>query len=351
VLLSIAVTVWLGEHIIPLLQGFSEILMLFFLAWLTAFILDPVVSFLKALHVPRSLAVVTVFLALLLGLSLLGILIAPALLNQVVQLSQVLPGLVSQLPSQADLAAFLGRFGVSPADLSSIYRPDVLAQQLQSSAGPVLQGVLSFATSALTVVVDLLLLLIISFYMLLDGRRMVWDILRVMPRENRAQALIFLSQVSASFGGFLRGQVVQAILFGLLIAVLMLALGLDFVAVSTLTSATLMMIPIVGPILAVLPPLLIAAGQSQTLVLIVLVILVPVQFVLVNVLMPRVMSGQIGMPPLLVFLAILLGLRIGGPLGAFFGIPIMGVIYGTATVVFARYKNGDSRTLEPDDAE
>jgi predicted PurR-regulated permease PerM len=53
------------------------------------------------------------------------------------------------------------------------------------------------------------------------------------------------------------------------------------------------------------------------------------------------MSGQIGMPPLVVFLAILLGLRLGGPLGAFFGIPIMGVLYGMASVLLSRARNVD----------
>jgi predicted PurR-regulated permease PerM len=204
-----------------------------------------------------------------------------------------------------------------------------------------LQGALAAAASIATVLLNVLLLLIISFYMLLDGRKIIWSFLRFIPRDYRNEAMIFLTQVSASFGGFLRGQVIQAVFFGIVVGALMIALGLDFVAVAALTSAAMMLIPIVGPLLALLPPLGIALFHSQQEFIAVALVLAPLQVVIVNVIMPKVMSGQMGMPPLVVFLSILLGLRLGGPLGAFFGIPIMGVLYGTASVLLNRAKNVD----------
>jgi predicted PurR-regulated permease PerM len=68
------------------------------------------------------------------------------------------------------------------------------------------------------------------------------------------------------------------------------------------------------------------------------VLLVAAQTALVNVLMPRVMSSELGMPPLVVFFAILVGLRLGGALGAFLGIPIMGVIYSMVQLLMRSWK-------------
>lgn len=340
-LLSFAVAVWLYEQTVPFLQSIGDILLLFFLAWLTAFILEPLVTLLGRVHVPRSLAVVLVYAVLLLILVLIIVLVGPPVVDQLGQLSESLPTIVAQLPPEEDVSKFLVGLGLPVRQISAIYHPELLAEQLQSSAGALLQGALAVATGAMTVLVNLILLLIISFYMLLDGRKIIWSVLRVIPRDYRNEAMIFLAQVSASFGGFLRGQVIQAVLFGVVVVALMIALGLEFVAVAALTSVIMMLIPIVGPVLALLPPLGVALFHTQQVVIIVVVVLVLLQTVIVNVLMPHVMSGQIGMPPLLVFFALLLGLRLGGPLGAFFGIPIMGVLYGMVGVLFNRAKNVD----------
>jgi predicted PurR-regulated permease PerM len=340
-LLAAVLVVWLVQQIVPILQSVGDILLLFFLAWLLAFILEPLVTIQEKLRVPRILAVALVYSALLFSLALIGVLIAPPVVVQLGQLREDLPGIVAQLPSPAEVTRVLSSLGLPVGEVSQVYSPEALAQQVQASAGDLLQRAIALAASALTLLVNVLLVLIISFYMLLDGRRITRSAFRLLPVESRANAILVLDQISANFGGFLRGQVIQATLFALVVAATMIALRMPFVAVSAVSSAALMLIPLVGPVLALAPPLGVAVFQPQADFLLLLIVLFIVQFVIVNVLMPRILSGQMGMPPLIVFLSILLGLRIGGPLGAFFGIPIMGVVYGTASVLVGRWKNGD----------
>jgi predicted PurR-regulated permease PerM len=340
-LLIVVAVVWLLKQLVPLVQGVGDILLLFFLAWLIAFVLEPLVTRQERLRVPRALAVALVYSVLLLGLGLIFILVGPILVDQLGQLRENLPRLVDQLPPESEVTRFFTNLGVPAQAVSVIYRPDVLAQQLQVSGADILQRTIAVATSALALVVNALLLLIISFYMLLDGRKIIWSLLSVLPGERRADVTVFFSQMSSSFGGFLRGQVIQAALFAAAIAALMIVLGMEFVVVAALSSAALLLIPLIGPWLAMAPPLIVALFHPESVFVTVLVVLTIVQFVIVNIIMPRILSGQMGMPPLFVFLAILLGLRIGGPLGAFFGIPIMGVVYGTASVMFGRWKSAD----------
>ncbi len=338
-LIGLVAVVWLVEQVVPVLQMFSDILLLFFLAWLIAFTLDPLVLGLERMHVPRTAGASVIYLVLILSLGLLAIVVSPLVLDQLGRLREGLPQfVVANLPTEGELTQFLNYLGVPAQELSAIYNPETVAQQLQASAGSLLQQAVTMATSAITVVANVLLLLIISFYFLVDGRRMVWNLFRALPSTQRPQIMLFFAQTAASFGGFLRGQVIQAALFGLLVAFVMAILGLDFVAVAAVASAILMLIPVIGTVLAIIPPLAVALTSATSTVVSVLVTLVPVQFVLINVLMPRILSDQIGMHPLLVFLAILMGLRLGGPLGAFFGIPIMGVLYGIATIAYRRWK-------------
>ncbi len=341
VLLIAVAVVWLLEQLVPLVQSVGDILLLFFLAWLIAFVLEPLVIIQERLHVPRAVAVALLYGVLLLGLGLLFVLVGPLLVDQLGQLRENLPRLAEQLPPESEVTRFFTNLGIPVQAVSAIYRPEVLAQQLQVSGADILQRAIALATSALALVVNALLLLIISFYMLLDGRKIIWSLLRVLPGERRDDVMVFFSQMSYSFGGFLRGQVIQAVLFAVVIAALMIVLGMEFVVVAALSGAALMLIPLVGPWLAMAPPLIVALFHPESVFMIVLVVLTILQFVIINILMPRILSGQMGMPPLFVLLAILLGLRIGGPLGAFFGIPIMGVVYGTASVMFSRWKSAD----------
>jgi predicted PurR-regulated permease PerM len=346
VLATLAAAVWLAEQAVPLLQRFGDLLLLFFLAWLVAFILDPIVNALERGHVPRGLAVLAIYGVLAVLAVLLLVYAGPAMADQAARLGDPLTSLIDALPSRSDVAARLAAAGLPQGLADMLYQPDLWTQQLQASAGGVVQGTLAVAASAVNVIVNLLLMLLISFYWLLDGRRILWDVLRYVPRAYRANMLKVVAQWSASFGGFLRGQLIQALLFAGIVVVVMLIFGLDFVAICATASGVLMLLPMIGPILAIIPPAVVAVFTPDAPVVVIVVILVIAEVVLVNALMPKILSHQMGMPPLLVMAAILGGLRIGGFWGAFLGVPIMGVIYGLALALLKGWKAGESRTVD-----
>lgn len=344
VLLTLAVAVWLAEQVILPLQRFGDLLLIFFLAWLVAFTLDPLVGALERRRLPRGLAVLVVYGVLGLLVVLLFVYAVPVMADQAARLSDPLTRLMDALPSDSDVAAQLRAMNLPPGLADLLYQPDLWAQQLQVSAGSVVQGTLAVATSAVNVVVNVLLMLLISFYWLLDGRRILWNVLRYVPKPYRGNTLKVVAQWSASFGGFLRGQLIQALLFGAIVVLSMLAFGLDFVAICATASVLLMMFPLVGPILAIIPPVAVAIFTPAGPVVAILVVLVVTEFILINAVMPKILSYQMGMPPLLVMAAILGGLRIGGFWGAFLGVPVMGVAYGLALALLKGWKASELRS-------
>jgi predicted PurR-regulated permease PerM len=132
--------------------------------------------------------------------------------------------------------------------------------------------------------------------------------------------------VRRAFGGFLRGQLVLSGVYGLATAAVMSLAGLDFTLVASVFAAVVMLIPFLGPVLAVLPPALIALLVHPDRVWWIVVLLAAAQLAVLNVISPRVMSHTVGMHPLLVFVAVLVGAKVAGLWGALFGVPIAGVV-------------------------
>jgi predicted PurR-regulated permease PerM len=341
IVLVVAVSAWLAEQLVPLVQSVGDILLLFFLAWIVAFILAPVVGFLERRRIPRTAAVGVVYITVLLGLVVAGLFLVPILIDQLKQAPDVLGSVTSQIPTEASARDLLARFGVAESTLAEFYRPELLASQIQAALGSGVQGALSLAASALAVMANLLLVIVLSFYMLLDAPHITLGMLRLVPTKQRSNVILFMSQWSASFGGFIRGQVIQAVLFGAVAVVVMVVFRLGFVVVAALSSTMLMLFPIVGPVLALIPPMAVALFAPSAPAALILLILIIVQAILVNAVMPRVLSKQMGVHPLLVLFAILIGLRVGGLLGSFFAVPIMGVIYGMAAVIVRSWQTGE----------
>jgi len=310
-------------------QRFGDIIVMFFLAWLLAFVLSPITQALeRTANLPRVLAAAAVYMVLF--VVLLGglFLILPALVTQLVALGKVLPAYAEQVPRtlgeiQADLNA--RRVDV---DITSLYRSQDLSSYLAGLGSTAVANAVVILTGVFGAVFAVVLVLALSFYIVVDGDLIELSLLYLVPDEYRSKVDFFIDSVNRSFGGFLRGTLIQAVVYGLGTALVMFIAGIDFVLVASLFAGVVMIIPIFGPFLAIIPPVLIAliSAPVQTVLLVVggLLILQQLTF---NVLAPKLMSESLGMHPLLVFAALLIGGRVAGITGAIFGVPIAAVIW------------------------
>ena len=218
---------------------------------------------------------------------------------------------------------------------------------LQGYAATLIQNALGILTSAVGLLADVFLVLILGFYITLDGPRLRRSILNVVPNSFYDEIRFLGHSVDRTFGGFIRGQLLQSVLQVIGTAVVMTVLGLNFVLIGSLFAGLFMLIPLVGPFLALIPPLAVVLIQAPGLTLGLFLVLLVYQFVIVNVLMPRLMSDAVGLHPILVFAAILFSVKIAGFWGAFFGIPIAGVMWAMLVFFFEEWRKGD-QTPRPD---
>ena len=315
---------------------FSDIILLFFLAWVVAFILEPIVDLLaRQALLRRPMAVTIAYFGMLIVGATAVIWIVPALSRQTIQLASELPAYVAFLNEHfLELQAALEERGIT-VNLANLVQFEELVRRVEALGPPVLANAVTLATQIASFVIQLVLVLMLSYYIMLDGPRIMRGIVVVMPETFREDLVFFVDSVNRAFAGFLRGQLVQALIYSLGTAAIMSVAGLDLILLTAVVNTGLMMIPFVGPPLALGLPLSIAIFEAPSSALLVTILVTTLQVVVVNVVAPRVMSSAIGLHPLLVFVGILAGAKLAGVWGAVFGVPAVAVISAMAVFYHA----------------
>jgi predicted PurR-regulated permease PerM len=312
---------------------FADIILLFFLAWVIAFILEPAVVFLR-LHgrLPRSVAVTVAYLGLLILVVGGLVWVVPPLSRQVVQVAVDLP-VYAELANRQVLALqdMLEERGVY-LNLAALLAYEEVVRRVETVAPPIVSNAVTLATKIASFFLQLAIVLILSFYVMLDGHRISRGLLRSVPPGFREDVVFFFASVNSAFAGFLRGQLIQALIYSLGVAAIRGVFGLDLILLTTVVSTLLMLIPFVGPPLALVMPIVIAFVEGSDSFWLFLILVNVLQQIVLNVVAPRVMSSAVGLHPLLVFVGILCGARVAGVWGALFGVPVVAVI--TAMVSF-----------------
>jgi predicted PurR-regulated permease PerM len=130
----------------------------------------------------------------------------------------------------------------------------------------------------------------------------------------------------------------MAFLYAAFVIVVMTIAGLGFAVAIGSLAGLIMFIPVIGAPIAMVMPAIIALFQSPSLALWMLVIMTVYQQILLHILMPKIMSEVVGMPPLLILAAIMISVRLIGVWGFIFGIPVAGALYATGTFFLDRWK-------------
>jgi predicted PurR-regulated permease PerM len=330
-------------YLVWLLAGrFADILLVLALAWVVSFAIEPGAHFLHArTRMRRGVAVGLVYLALLVVLSLSTLLLIPVVVMQLSQLGTNLPQYVASAQGWVDaLQSWLADRGIT-VEVASLLDPQRMAE--------IVDGALSLATGTATALFGLVLVLMFSFYMTLDGPRLTASALRAIPDGRRDDAAYLVYSVQRAFAGFIRGQLIQAVVYGIGLAAIMTVADLSYVAVASVFAFAVMMIPFAGPILATIPPVaIVLLVHPERAWWVFLALLVLAQAV-VNVLAPKVLSTSIGMHPMLVLVALLVGAKLAGLWGAIFALPVAGVI--VAMVFFYRMTIAERKLDKEERAE
>ncbi len=370
ILLTLVTLAFMAQMLWGVLSQFSDILLLFALAALVALALDPLITQIENEPLPsglvnlaqrllgvqraagiehfrvsRLVAVAVSYVALALILvGLIAVLIPPTLqqLQQLMnQYSEIAKRGSSLTPR---LMQWLADLGVRSSDVNSALTGALGA--LQNLAALALQNALVFLQGAVNLIGNLSLVLLFSFFFALDGPRLWGQALALVPQTYHDDVHMLAVTIDRVFGGSLRSTLLQAVLIGTGTALVLVLFGEPYVLVASLFAGLFMLIPFVGGALALVPPALATLSQNPEQALVILILLLVYQLLVVNVLMPKLLSEALGLHPLIIMASLLIGVRIGGFWGAIFGIPVAGVLATMALFFYRRSVQGTKPAAE-----
>jgi len=314
VVLAVLVTLRLA---VEFLSPFGHVLVIAGVACVLTFSLAPLVTRLEH-SMPRRAAAALVFFGTLAVLLALAAIIAwqfsgegQRLSNQLTQLSEALKG---------NTTITIGPYEIPPNIQERISALTEQGTKIDEWSAGVAIGIV-------TSLIDLGLVLVITFYLILDIRRLRAVVLRWLDPSHRPGARRVFSEIARVFGAYVRAQLLVALSLGLLVAVVLVALGVPYALFLALFAALAELIPMVGPVVGAVPALLVAATLPLPTVIWVGVAFVFIQLIESNVLVPRMVGRAVGIHPVGSILALALGFQLGGVIGALFAVPLAGLLW------------------------
>ena len=331
-LIAIALVGWLMYLLAPVLTPFVA-------AALLAYIGDPMADRLQRLKLPRTLAVVAVFILTFLLLGLLVLLIVPLIRSQVGAFLDALPEIVRQfeqvwLPNIAELLDFdvsedvgLGAFVARYGDMAGSWGTKVLLSVTQSG------GALAAA------VLSLFLVPILTFYLLRDWDLILAHLGALIPMEQRDTVVSLARETDEVLGGFLRGQLLVMLALAMIYSIGLALVGVKFAIAIGVVSGLVSFVPYLGFVFGIALASLTVVLEPEPLWQLVGVVatFAVAQGIEGSLLTPKLVGDRIGLHPVLIIFAVAAGGQLFGFFGVLLALPAAAVLSVLVRFAYDRY--------------
>jgi len=335
----------------------SEVLLLLVICVFFCYLIAPFVRIFeqpvyvagREIRLPRSAAIIFVYVVIAIIFAIALQLVIPILWEQGTELGRNLPGYVASSAASisqtfSDANSWLRQF-----KLPSQWRDYLLLQatHVGETVIPWMEALLKGTFSHLPYLLWLILVPIISFFMMKDASAFEQWVVSVMPNERlKKRTHWLLLDVSQTLAAYIRAQVTSSVVVGALVTVGFGVIGVPYALVLGLIAGVLEFVPLVGPLLAATIAVSLTLTSSVKMALITALFLVILRIVQDYIIYPRIVGQGIKMHPVVVVVAILAGAEVGGLTGIFLAIPFVGLMIVAYNHYFA-YKKIESLQQGP----
>ncbi|HJZ78683.1 MAG TPA: AI-2E family transporter [Vicinamibacterales bacterium] len=308
---------------IAVLWAAREALMLVYVSALIAMGFAPIVVVIEQRHatgrrkVPRWLAILIIYLAILGVIVLIGLMVIPPLVAQAESLWTKLPGEFNRFQN----------FLIQHKLMTHRVTLEEAVQNAPSGAsGNAVGTVLVAISSLIGGIFRLITILILTFYLLIEANAMFEYCVRFVPASRRADVALAAREAVTKVSAWLRAQFVLAGVMGVFAAVGLGLMGVPYFYVIALIAAIGETIPIVGPVIGGVTAVAVAITVSPKLALTVGLYFLALHQLEANVLVPKIMERRVGVSPVAVMIALLVGGALWGMVGAILAIPTAAIL-------------------------
>lgn len=312
---------------------FGDILRIFGISLVLSYMVINVVDWLELRLKNRALAVILVYLLLLVLMVVAALLIVPAIVFQITSLIQTtfnaIPSVVQNLtnmllPLEEKFRAY--RIEIKAVDILN----NVLATAPKPDPTAIMSRVTDVAMGTMTWLLYGVSISVVTFYFLLDGNRITERLIQCFPGSQQPFLRRVAVDADKSLQSFFRGQIVLGFAFALVMLIVYSALGVQYALLISLFLGFMEILPVIGPPIGFLPAILAVAfhgmnilpGNKPAEIVVLTIIFAVLQQFKDNVVAPRYIGNVIGLHPIMIFLAIMIGARLDGTLGIIFALPV-----------------------------
>ncbi|GFZ87788.1 AI-2E family transporter [Compostibacillus humi] len=324
----------------PIVVIFSTIAPPIILAFIAYYLLNPIVNLLERIRIKRIWGIIIIILGLSGVLTGIILLTAPAIEAQVMDLIANFPAYLQQMG--VGITTWLQNSFLGPyyeegynwivSNFNDI--PGIIGGYVVNA----FQGVRNLATTVTNVVVTIVTFPFILFFLLKDGSRFKKYSLNLLPPKFRKDADQILKNMDTQVGSYIQGQIIVATCIGLLLFIGYLIIGLDYAITLAIIAAVTSVIPYLGPMIAIIPAIIIALVESPFMLVKLAIVWAAVQFLEGNLISPNIMGRTMKIHPLTIIVVLLIAGNLFGIIGVILGIPGYAILKVFVTYLYDKFR-------------
>jgi predicted PurR-regulated permease PerM len=291
-----------------------------FVSVFLAVALGPAVDLFQRGPIRRWMAILLVYLTAFLAMFGIGLLIVPPIVDEVNNFVDDVPGYIDDIRKSETLREYDDKYQITEKLREQ-------AESLPSRLGDAAGALQSVTVGVFSALVQLVTVLVMTFLLLLDGRRVVDWAIRELGPERGSRVRTIAEDVYRSIGGYVIGNLTISLIAGVSAYIVLTIAGVPFAVPLAVLMAFLDLIPLVGATIAGLIIALVAGVSDFPTALVIWgVFFIVYQQVENNVLQPVIYRRTVALHPLIVLVAVLIGGSLLGVLGALLAIPVAGAV-------------------------
>ncbi|HEY4687177.1 MAG TPA: AI-2E family transporter [Candidatus Subteraquimicrobiales bacterium] len=307
-----------------LVYQFRAIFSLFVYSFVIVYVLRPVVGFLESKKIPRVLAVLLTYFLFVLVLAALLIYFIPLIINQIQEFVAEFP---RYLKATVNLSqGYLDRLKHLrvPSEASKFLEQGL--NSLKNVLLKIISKVPGVTLDLITTFIYFLLAPVLAFYILKDLKPIKENLMGLVPRRYREETNDIITKVDLVLGGFVKGQLLVALIVGVLSSIGLSIIGVNFSVLIGMITGVLNVVPYLGPIAGAILAALVAVFESPILALEAVGLLLVIQQIDGLFISPHVVGSQVNLHPVVIIFSLLMGGAIFGVLGMILAIPVAATI-------------------------
>ncbi|GAB3806529.1 AI-2E family transporter [Virgibacillus kimchii] len=303
----------------------------FLIAGLIAYLLYPIIVKIEDWNIPRSIAILSIYLLFFGGIGYLIYRVYPATIVQLRDLSEQLPQFISMYQT------FINQMYESTSFLPETVhdKMDELILRVESSIDHLLSRLAAGFTRIFDMIIIITVIPVLVFYFLKDYGKWKKLFKKYIPVKHRTNVNNILHGIDKSLGGYIRGQLIVSLFVAVTAFILFEILSLEYALLLAIIMGVTNLIPYFGPIIGAVPAVAIAFTVSLNTVIFVIIAIFVIQLLESNMIAPYIVGRSIAIHPVAIIFALLLGGKISGVIGMVLAVPLLTVLKVIVTHAFA----------------